>query len=239
MIKINRELNKLDKVNELYNSRFFTYKDDKIEHLLFDLEPNFWWSRLYEYKWCMDILDDIIDIKSIIGIKGNNINVLDSSCGTYHPFKFAIADKCNTYACDLDVNILNKQELINQQNSMFGVSNVNTYDKIKFNVCDIAKMPYENNFFDVIFNISVLEHLDSETQKNVFKEFNRCLNDNGMIVITADYPSTEPEIMIEYANDNGLELISNSDFRIKNDCIYSEYFGSGLNCYRMIFKKIK
>ena len=70
---------------------FFKWSDKHIDELHgTKLNPDFWWSRRYEYPFAMSHItpDDII---------------LDAACGTYHPFKHAAAEICMVYACDLDI----------------------------------------------------------------------------------------------------------------------------------------
>ena len=77
------------------NNRFFTYDDEKLDKLIFDLtkDPILWWSRIYEYNWALNIISSDLSKKTI----------MDSCCGNFHPFKFALAqfDNNHVYACDL------------------------------------------------------------------------------------------------------------------------------------------
>lgn len=67
---------------------FFKWEDEHIDELQgIYLDPGFWWSRRYEYKYAMDQL------------KPRDI-ILDAACGDIHPFKDAAADICKVYACD-------------------------------------------------------------------------------------------------------------------------------------------
>jgi ubiquinone/menaquinone biosynthesis C-methylase UbiE len=47
---------------------------------------------------------------------------------------------------------------------------------------DVLKMPYEDNFFDTVLLISILEHLKPEQQPLAFAEMRRVLKPGGQVV---------------------------------------------------------
>lgn len=49
----------------------------------------------------------------------------------------------------------------------------------------VPKLPYENNFFDLIHCSHVIEHLQPQEFYDTLKEMDRCLNINGHLVISA------------------------------------------------------
>lgn len=51
----------------------------------------------------------------------------------------------------------------------------------------IENIPFKNNSFDLIFCISVLEHLSSRNQEKGFKEIYRVLKPGGRFILTVDY----------------------------------------------------
>ena len=142
------------------NNKFFTYSDKSINHLLYPLDKDYFWSRLYEYCWALDFIQE-------------NSNVLDCCCGLEHPFKFAITNKCKqVYACDLEdlsYNSLNQATL-----NRFGIElDKSLYDKVNFTQCNIINLPYKDNKFDVVTCISSLEHMSDEVKLAGLKEMKR------------------------------------------------------------------
>lgn len=208
------------------NNRFFTYTDPSSNYCgSYYLEPNFFWSRLYEYAFALNL------------IQPSDIS-LDSAAGVYHPFKFALTDLCReTYVCDLDN--LSKEYVLSEVRRMFGDNKYaeERIDKIHFNQCNLISLPYLNKMFDKIFCISVFEHLLEQDQLSALKEFKRTLKDDGLIILTCDYPSTKPEQVLEMVKECGLKVFGEYDYTLLEDAIFSDYFGSRLYCYNMLLVK--
>ena len=47
----------------------------------------------------------------------------------------------------------------------------------------MTKMPSQDNFFDVVFCISALEHLEPEKLETAILEIKRITKDNGLIIL--------------------------------------------------------
>lgn len=210
------------------NNKFFTYSDPSIDKLIFPLEPNFWWSRRYEYAACIDEIKDT-DV------------VLDSCCGLEHPFKFALSDKCKqVYACDLEN--LSQDNILQSIKNRFGKEELDKFDKsyfdkINLQQANITSLPYSDKMFSKIFIISALEHCDKETVLSGLKEFKRVLKNTGRIYITLDYPTMIPDKFIDLVNQSGLQISGEYDYSIPENAITSDYFGGQLYCYSMVLKK--
>ena len=183
-----------------YASRFFRTDDLKRDNFIFDLPPH-WWSRPYEYAWASKFAesDDI---------------VLDAACGICHPLKFYLLDNCReVYACDIDKRILSPEEILKDIADDFGEETATYFPQkylknISYCQSSLTALPYEDKTFNKIYCISVLEHLDDIFNKyskmidmGVFnrlfsrdmylslKEFKRTLKDDGLIILTFDYPT--------------------------------------------------
>ena len=132
-------------------SRFILKGDPKSGEFIFRLH-RYWFSRPYEYTWVSQFIN-ATDV------------ALDAGCGISHPFKFFLAEKASeVHAVDIDKRILSKEEIIKAIIDDFGeesVKNVKDYwfQKIRFRNSSITDLPYENNSFDKVFCISVLEHM--------------------------------------------------------------------------------
>lgn len=220
-------------------NKFFTYKDDKLDKLIFDFtkDPILWWSRIYEYCWALN---------EIIFELQKEVVIADMACGTFHPFKFALASfkQNKVYACDLanlsydniinDMTIYFKDEINSKENEIKKL-----YDKISWRECDISNTQYDNKMFDIITCISVFEHLDKATQIKTLKEWHRVLKDDGKILLTCDSPFVEPYELIKDITDMGFEIDGERNYDIGNNCISIPYNGEVCKVFSMILKKIK
>lgn len=228
-------------------SRFFTYADKKNIEFVFKLNSA-WWSRFYEYEWCKNF------------VESNDI-VLDAACGVCHPLKFYLSDHCmEVHACDIDKRILSKEEIINDIQEAFGIESLNLikekwFNKIKFEHTSLTGLPYKDKMFNKIFCVSVLEHLNDYNNENYdgnvtnlelsrecqiyesLKEFKRVLKDDGIIVLTFDYPRINLKYLDEIVKILGLEYLDKVCFDLTDDCLYSEKYN--LYCFRVVLKKVK
>ena len=233
--------------SDLTTSRFFLKSDTYSRHFFFDL-PNRWWSRFYEYPWASQFVnsDDI---------------VLDAACGISHPLKFKLSEVCkNVYACDLDKRItqpnLILQDIQKEYNIAIRDIPSNVIMSINYEYANVTSLPYKNKFFTKIFCISVLEHLKDSinTANNVkkawkwrffkrkeilnsLKEFRRVLSDEGLIVLTFDFPRINLDYLQLAIYEAGLQFAGKIDFRIPNNSVYSPE--NKLYCFRAVLKPIK
>ena len=52
----------------------------------------------------------------------------------------------------------------------------------EFNQCDVMKLPYPNNYFDIVFGISILHHLSHPDVVVTMREASRVLRETGIAV---------------------------------------------------------
>ena len=101
-------------------------------------------------------------------------NVLDLGCGLgRHAILFA-KNGFNVTACDL---------------SDYGVNHLNDWSdkenlKIETVVCDMLKLPFNENSFDAIFSYHTISHTDTIGVKKVINELKRVLKSNGELFLT-------------------------------------------------------
>lgn len=94
--------------------------------------------------------------------------LLDIGCGSY-PF-FLVSTKFNEkYGIDPSVNV----NLVKNQNI-----NLSKKDVSKF------KLPFKDNYFDVITMLAVFEHIEHDKLKFVLDEIKRVLKKDGVFIIT-------------------------------------------------------
>jgi SAM-dependent methyltransferase len=86
--------------------------------------------------------------------------------------------------------------------------------EVDFRVGDIAELPYEDNYFDVVVSHGVLDHVKKETARRAAEEVHRVLNPNGLFY--CDLRSVE-----DYEYGDGDEVAPNT-------FIVSEGFEKGL-----------
>ncbi len=87
----------------------------------------------------------------------------------------------------------------------------------KIQTGDLFSLPYENNFFDMIFMIEVLEHIQLYKVDNVLKELKRVLKKDGEIIITV--PSKLKQVdkkHYQHFSKKSLEEIISPFFEIKD-----------------------
>ena len=210
-------------------SRFFTTDDEKQTKIIWELHP-LWWSRFCEYIWTAKFInqDDII---------------LDSGAGICHPFKFYLTDLAKqVYACDGDARITDKNAILEDIRLSLGQKIFDEFDrkyldKVNYAHCDIAETPYGNEFFDKITTVSVLEHLDTQKQKETLQEYHRILKSGGLVILTMDYPNVSPKAIYEYAKEIGFELLGEVDYNLPDNALSCDYWGSMLYCFRMVLVK--
>ncbi len=230
------------------NSRFFTTRDARNDNLLLPLHPA-WWSRPYEYAWAGAFAE-----------AGDT--VLDAACGIEHPFKFYLLDHTReVHACDMEEGILVpdiiRQGLRNTYGEAAAASLPERYIRdIHFRRASITDLPYTDGTFDKIFCVSVLEHLrdhfnrhlwiprvgllQSLLKREIFvalREFRRSLKDDGLIVLTFDYPDINLDYLASVVKSLGLAFAGQADFIRSAEALYAESLQ--LNCFRAVLKKAK
>ncbi|MEY8001761.1 methyltransferase domain-containing protein [Clostridium sp. Mt-5] len=209
------------------SSRFIVTTDEKKTECLLKF-PNDWWSRCYEYAWASNFLE-------------KNDTCLDAACGVPHPFKFYLASICkNVYACDIDTDILDKNKILSRVSQYFDEEDVKKAEKyinkINLSNSSLTNLPYEDNKFDKVYCISVLEHLSNDDKEESINEFYRVLKKDGLLVLTIDYPTAALNLLVNNLKTTGFKFVDSFDCKIYPNAIYSKLLG-GLYCFRLLLKK--
>ena len=204
----------------MLTSRFFTTNDEKVDTFVYPI-PVEWWSRGYEYPWAGRFAE-------------SGQVVLDAGCGIGHHFKFALAGVCKqVHACDVDPNIINEPLIIETIKKVFNFDVTELCGNIYYKICDLGNLDYPNHSFDRVFCISVLEHCSDSQYLPILKEFKRVLKEDGLIVLTFDFPTHNllgllPQLMKE----TGLTFAGKFNNQKPENAIYSQ----GLNVFRAVLK---
>lgn len=200
-------------------SRFMVDTDARIDHLIFDL-PKSWWSRPYEYAWCASFAWD-------------GAVVLDAACGISHPFKFFLGERCRlAYACDQDARINSTAEIVAEVRANIGekaavqaAARIRPGGPLHLAQANLAALPYEDACFDLIYCISVLEHLSVNDCLQALKEFHRTLKPSGKLILTFDYPTVNLEILRRQMDEAGLEYMADVDYNLPPNAVHSTMWG--------------
>lgn len=101
-----------------------------------------------------------------------NKKVLDAACGTGYGSALLAENADEVFGVDIS------EEAIAYAKSNYAASNVN------FSVANIEKLPFENDFFDVVVSFETIEHVDTQQQEKFLSEVKRVLKDGGILVIS-------------------------------------------------------
>jgi SAM-dependent methyltransferase len=228
-------------------SRFFLKNDILLQKFVYDLPAN-WWSRPYEYAWAA-------------GFARKEDICLDAASGICHPLKFYLADACNeVYACDTDQRILSPREILKEIEQEFGGDAANKLpqrylDGIHYTRASITLLPYSGRKFDKVYCISVIEHLNDFFNRHSFiytfervagkylahdvylslREFRRVLKDDGLIILTFDYPRINLGYFRNIVARLGLRFAGDVSLEIPVNALHSKEHN--LYCFRAVLRR--
>jgi len=153
--------------------------NSKIEAHLY----NYYWKQLGLFDWekrieerkneierCKTILESL---ELISGIHLKNKQFLDIGCGWGGFLTTAAIKGANVIGCDIDSEVIKIAELRLKLHSLSG----------KIFLSPAEKLPFEDKSFDIIFCISVIEHVN-DVGKTI-REISRVLKDDGIAWIQA------------------------------------------------------
>lgn len=233
-------------MSELLCSRFVRCTDIHRDHFIYPL-PSSWWSRRYEYAWAAGFAeaDDI---------------ALDAASGIEHPLKFYLLDHCRRcHACDADRRITDPGAIREALLAVAGKSPLDSPSHrylrdIDYCRARLEELPYPDRKFDKIYCISVLEHLPDHFNRfrwmrslrglfpfvarqveQALREFYRTLKDDGMLVLTLDYPRIDLDYFVPLVEEIGFVFCGEIDRHLPDDAIYSE--AHQLYCFRALLRK--
>ena len=128
------------------------------------------WSRQWEYPFVFNC------IRSTTGDKNNPLAILDAGSGvTFFPYFIQHAyNATHVHTCDRDASYTEVFDRI-----YAGVDK-----KVTFSCTEIQRTGYEDNFFDLVYCISVLEH--TADYAATIAEFLRITKPHGKLIVTFD-----------------------------------------------------
>ena len=151
-------------------------------------DPLHQWSRQWEYPFVFS------RISEYAGRQGE-VHILDAGSGvTFFPY-FLSSRFSNSVVscCDYDFSLGEPYSRLNR--SLPG--------QVQFVPGDLRSLPFQNNVFDIVYCVSVLEHTDA--YHTIVPEFKRVLKEGGMLIVTfdisvdgeADIPPEKAEELLE------------------------------------------
>lgn len=192
-----------------YNG-YFEVGDQTVQDVAGFEIPDTWWSRGFEYAWALSF-----------PLAANWVVADMGAGGQYRPLKDGLAKKVRAVtAIDADEKLFETPKADNVLHIC------STFEKLH-------EALYEDELFDAIFCISVLEDVVSVSE--VLGQFKRCLKPSGKMYITFDspfdihtpcefYPGMNMSIFLDALRDNDLDFVGNlSMVKGPNTLVHSQF----------------
>jgi len=184
-----------------------------------------------------NFLDRIIArlrLRQISGFLEKGDEVLDFGCGRRSYLLESQRDKIN-FGVGVDSKVFGRKD-----------KNI-SYLQYRFD----KKLPFDNGFFNKIFLLAVLEHIDEKQVKILFSEFKRILKTEGSIILTTPTPKSRwwlELLAFRLKLISAQEIADHKKYYQRSDLsglaretgfkmINYKFFQLGLNSYA-VFKKI-
>jgi len=135
-------------------------------------DPLHQWSRQWEYPFVYQ------NVRIALADRSVGARVLDAGSGaTFFPYLIGeVEPDASVTCCDYDSSLT---AIFDRVNAARGQQR-----SVEFHQADLRRLPFDENSFDVVYCISVLEHTDSYPQ--ILDEFRRVLRPGGMLINTFD-----------------------------------------------------
>jgi ubiquinone/menaquinone biosynthesis C-methylase UbiE len=157
---------------ETFSNRFLaTNQDLLLEYSAsWVRDPLHAWSRQWEYPFVFTRIEQFMRQKK------SETSILDAGSGvTFFPYCLVSSfDNVKLACCDNDA----------RWGPTFAAINTRTASSVKFAAGDVHDLPFKDDSMDVIYCISVLEHMRSH--ERVMQEFHRVLVHDGLLLLTFD-----------------------------------------------------
>mgnify|MGYP003681897678 CR=1 FL=1 len=196
---------------ESFSNNFLKTHAKALKKYRWVADPFHQWSRQWEYPFAYSYIRQFITSTSKFIPIDDEIRILDAGSGcTFFPYYLSYKHpNCRVYCCDHDSSLAPIFMKINQKRNA----------NVEFNTCNLANLRYEDNFFDILYCISVLEHTHDHV--DIIKQFNRVLkHPTGLLIITFD---------ISLDNKAGIDLAQDTLNKINN-----EFKGTHLTIFELL-----
>lgn len=98
-----------------------------------------------------------------------------------------------------DIKLWNKGIGIDFSSNMLNLAKKNVNNKNwKFVKSDIMKMPFKNNYFDMVLNFKLLMHFNKKERKKAYNEISRVLRKNSFFIFDIGNKNYNKPLLIRY-----------------------------------------
>lgn len=132
-------------------------------------DPLHQWSRQWEYPFVFSRAREVVQQEPAA-------RILDAGSGvTFFPYYLRNQfENASVHCCDYDETLAKTFRQINES----------TGNTVEFSNSDLRELPYGNEWFHMVYCISVLEHTDEYAA--IIDEFSRVLRPGGRLAVTFD-----------------------------------------------------
>ncbi len=157
---------------EVFSSGFLASNSAYLSSYCWSRDPLHHWSRLWEYPYTF------LAIKRQIGL-ANKMNgscrILDAGSGvTFFPYFLSHSLNCSVDCLDNDASLGTMYDMIGRFGGV----------KPAFHSAELSSMPFEDESFDMVYCVSVIEH--TTKRQEILNELGRVLKHQGILVLTFD-----------------------------------------------------
>ncbi len=123
---------------------------------------------------------DLAQIARLLAHQKKNVRILDMGCGGSNVLRYCHRNKfANVYGIDLTINFQDRwQQLMYFKNNRFRIP-------YHLSTQSVTQTTFENNFFDILICLSVIEH--NVNLEQFFIECSRLLKKGGKLYLSTDY----------------------------------------------------
>lgn len=192
----------------------------------------------WEYPWAI-----------LYGAFEPGMKVLDCGCGRGFLQIYLALKGCNVSSVDISTlktrcikklwHQVSKYKLPIREDKTIAIRNLaKRYNTtIDFHVASISRLPFENEQFDRVYSISVLEHMKQGEDEKAVMEMSRVLKIGGKLLVTVDF-SPKPVPRRSYNEKDIHRLIGISGLKILGEYNYRfDSWEKHLNDIKQAFSK--
>lgn len=199
-----------------YLDDYFNKLDHAKEVYPFAMENQEYIDYVTYHKWPIRQLEYSYIIKNVMKFMDQNIKLLDAGCGV-SPMPFLWKKMgAKVTAVDLSDQSIGLMKRMDADD-YFNCGN----ERIRFEQKNIIDLPFENNTFDIIESISVLEHLSYPDYLVALQEFYRVLKPGGLLVCSCDLKADSAKKVGNigaFSNDDIKGFLSYFRDELQDDC---------------------
>ena len=186
------------------------------------------WSQPYEFDWAKSFCD-VDDV------------VLVAGSGPEDLFKFYLTDVCQTvHACCPSDHEPTKEDMVRAIGEAYGPQAAaefpdRYFNRLRYVNASTAELPYEDEQFDKVFCLCVLENLSQNDMLKSFEEFQRVLKPSGVLVLTIKSPASELSVLRVIADEYGFKFAGPVALERPDDAVTCQ--NNELACFRAVLRK--